>query len=237
MLEKLRSFISSGENCSESHEAFRWQERVWTYLSTAIGETKANDFAACAQGDNIFDDIARQVGFLDALVQSLGASNADPDSIGAQGGPASSVSRVFVVHGHDSGIKDSVCRFLEKISLNAVVLHDQPNEGLTIVEKFERHSDVAFAVVLLTPDDLGALATDPEHRRPRARQNVVLELGYFLGRLGRGKVCALYKGNIETPSDVDGVVYVKLDEDGAWRNALARELDNAGLPINCDGLL
>ena len=152
MLKRLQSFISSGEDCSETHDAYRWQERVRTYLNEALGEDEGNRFLALAQGNNVFDDVARQAGFLDALAQNLETSNRDAtlDSSGARGLATSSNLRVFVVHGHDAGTKDSVCRFLERIGLSAVVLHEQPNEGLTIVEKFEKHSDVAFAVVLLT---------------------------------------------------------------------------------------
>lgn len=111
-------------------------------------------------------------------------------------------------------------------------MHEQPNSGRTIIEKLEGHLDVDFAVVLLTPDDVGGLAGDPPRLQNRARQNVVLELGLFIGALGRGRVCALYKGDLELPSDFDGVVYVPMDDAGGWRLLLAREMKQAGMNVD-----
>ncbi len=145
-------------------------------------------------------------------------------------------NRVFVVHGHDEEAKQSVARCIEKLGFKAVILHEQPNQGRTIIEKFEDYSDVAFAVVLLTPDDVGA-SKDPEGElRPRARQNVILELGFFLGELGRGRVCALHKGEVEIPSDYRGVLWVPMDEGGAWRLDLATEMKAAGLDLDLNRL-
>jgi len=117
--------------------------------------------------------------------------------------------RVFVVHGHDDGSRETVARFLEKLGFEAVILHEQANQGRTVIETVEAYGDVGFAVVLLTPDDEGCVRGEaPE---PRARQNVILELGYFIGRLGRGKVCALKRGALEIPSDYAGVVYESME--------------------------
>ena len=91
---------------------------------------------------------------------------------------------VFVVHGKDDGAKETVARFLTKLGLEPIVLHEQPNQGRTIIEKFEQYAKVGFAVVLLTPDDSCADADQPGISRPRPRQNVILELGFFLGKLG-----------------------------------------------------
>lgn len=138
--------------------------------------------------------------------------------------------KVFIVHGHDDGSREAVARFLERIGLEAVILHEQANQGRTIIEKVVAHSDVGFAVVLLTPDDEGcAKGGNPE---PRARQNVLLELGYFIGRLGRDKVCALKRGTLEIPSDFAGVVWETMDTSGGWKQALARELEAAGHSID-----
>jgi predicted nucleotide-binding protein len=116
--------------------------------------------------------------------------------------------------------------------LEPIILQEQPNAGRTIIEKVERYAEVAFAVVLLTPDDIGGKNSEPQELKPRARQNVILELGYFLGRLGRSHVAALLKGEVEKPSDYDGVLYVPMDAAGAWKLQLARELKNAGLNID-----
>jgi len=134
--------------------------------------------------------------------------------------------KIFIVHGHDDGARETVARFLERIGLEAIILHEQANQGRTIIEKVVANGDVGFAVVLLTPDDEGcAKGGTPE---PRARQNVLLELGYFIGRLGRGKVCALKRGSLEIPSDFAGVVWETMDSNGGWKQALARELEAAG---------
>jgi hypothetical protein len=90
--------------------------------------------------------------------------------------------RVFVVHGHDNGAKETVARFLEKLGLKPVILHEQPNQGRTIIEKFEDHADADYAVVLFTPDDMGHPVGKPNESKPRARQNVLLELGFFMAK-------------------------------------------------------
>jgi predicted nucleotide-binding protein len=140
-------------------------------------------------------------------------------------GPRTATVEVFVVHGRADGPREAVARFVERLGLRPIILHEQASEGRTIIEKIERHSEVAYAVVLLTGDDRGGLAgSDPAPYRPRARQNVVLELGYFLGKLGRRHVCVLHEPGVEIPSDYNGVVYVPLDPGGAWRILLAKEM-------------
>jgi predicted nucleotide-binding protein len=151
---------------------------------------------------------------------------------GARRSPKPSSRRIFVVHGHDDGVKETVARFLAKLELVPVILHEQPNRGRTVIEKFEEHSDVAFAVVLFTPDDVGFPAGKVKESKPRARQNVVLELGFFMAALGRERVCVLYKSGVEVPSDYSGVLYEELDGKGAWRFRLAREIKAAGIEVD-----
>ena len=147
-------------------------------------------------------------------------------------------NRVFVVHGRDEAAKQTVARFLEGLELEPVILQEQPSRGRTIIEKFEEYAEtVGFAVVLGTPDDVGGLADEPDNLQPRMRQNVVLELGYFTRALGRKRVCALLKGDIEKPSDYDGVIYIIMDDFGGWRMELAKELKAAGLPVDMNRLL
>ena len=139
-------------------------------------------------------------------------------------------NKIFIVHGHDNGARESVARFLERIGFEAIILHEQANQGRTVIEKVEAHGDVDFAVVLLTPDDEGRVkGGDLE---PRARQNVLLELGYFIGRLGRSKVCALRRGKLDIPSDFAGVVWEQMDDAGGWKQALGRELQAAGHAVD-----
>ena len=145
-------------------------------------------------------------------------------------------NKVFIVHGHDENTLNKVARLIEQLGLEAIILHEQANRGKTIIEKIEAHSDVGFAVVLLTPDDLGK-AHSAEDLLPRARQNVILELGYFMGKIGRERVCALKTDNLEIPSDYIGVVWTNLDPAGAWKFLLAKELKEVGYSINTSKLL
>ena len=145
---------------------------------------------------------------------------------------------VFIVHGHDNEAKETVARFVENLGIEATILHEQANKGQTIPEKFEEHADDAgFAIILLTPDDVGAPKDETNSLKPRARQNVVLELGYFWGRLGRKRLCVLYKEGVELPSDMSGIVYVPMDNFGGWKQKLAREMNRAKLPIDPEKLL
>ena len=141
--------------------------------------------------------------------------------------------KVFIVHGRDDGAKETVARFVENLGMEATILHEQPSGGQTIIEKIERYSsDAGFAIVLITPDDIGALRDEADNEyNPRARQNVVFELGYFMGKLGRERVCPLFKGEVENPSDIDGIVYVTMDDAGAWRQRLCQEMEYVGLPV------
>ena len=141
-------------------------------------------------------------------------------------------SKVFVVHGHDEEAKVSVTRFLEKLGLTPIILHEQRNAGQTIIEKFENNSDVAFSVVLMTPDDTGFAKNKDEEAKSRARQNVIFELGYFMAKLGRENVCALVRGDIERPSDYDGIIYIGLDPTDGWKLLLTKEMREAGLDVD-----
>lgn len=148
---------------------------------------------------------------------------------------ATNAKKIFIVHGHDDGLKNTVARFLTALGLRPIILHEQPSRGQTIIEKFEHHSDVGFAVVLLTPDDKGGLASQSSAEYVlRARQNVVMELGYFLGRLGRRYVAAIYDERVEMPSDYRGVAFIPYDPAGNWKHSLLQEIKAAGIPVDAN---
>ena len=141
-------------------------------------------------------------------------------------------SKVFIVHGHDNAAKESVARFVEKIGLKAIILHEQASSGNTIIEKIEANSNVGFAIVLYTPCDEGAPKGKEDHLKPRARQNVVFEHGYLMAKIGRKNVSALVKGDVETPNDISGVVYIKMDEADSWKYTVAKEMKACGYDVD-----
>lgn len=143
-------------------------------------------------------------------------------------------NKIFIVHGRDPAAESQVARLLESFGLVPVILHEQTDQGLTIIEKFEKHAkEVSFAVILMTPDDKGGLKDeDADKLKFRARQNVVFEHGFFVASLGRGKVSAIYKKGVEIYSDISGILFTEMDEAGYWRLKLGRELQDAGFSVD-----
>jgi predicted nucleotide-binding protein len=145
--------------------------------------------------------------------------------------PVSPSRKVFLVHGRDNEAKIEVARFLDKIGLEAIILHERANAGRHLLTKFQEEAgDVGFAVILITPDDAYSGPGEPQRNRPR--QNVVFELGFFIGKFGTARVAALVKGEVERPSDFDGVGYITMDQGGGWKLELARELKGARMPFD-----
>lgn len=150
-----------------------------------------------------------------------------------------SEKKVFVVHGHNQELKNDVEVFLRNIGLEPIVLHREVDEGLTLIEKFEHHSDVGYALILISPDDIAFPKSElkkSENKRKielRARQNVIFEWGYFVGKIGRSNVCCVYKEGVTLPSDLAGMVYKKVTrsiEDIGYE--LIKELKNAGFKLD-----
>ena len=150
---------------------------------------------------------------------------------------AHEIKNVFIVHGHDNMAKEAVSRFIEKIGAKAIILQEQPNLGRTIIEKFESNTNVDYTIVLLTPDDLMIQNNENSEITYRARQNVIFELGYFLGKMGRKRFCILKKGKIEIPSDIYGLVYIDMDQSNGWKLSLAKELKNMEINIDLNRLV
>jgi len=254
--ERIGQQIEAGKKISElqiqsesdldnaRHEASKWEsyseellKRLFTNNSLAEEFTRFwGSVSNMSDGLREFTqylraDVRDHVNRLDSIMARLDLI--DEPAGTARPAPSRTVGKsryVFVVHGHNEGVRESVCRFIEKLDLKPIVLHEQANRGKTIIEKFEAHSDVEFAVVLLTADDVGAGKDRVDKLLPRARQNVILELGYFMARIGRDRVCALYENGVEIPSDYDGVIYVPLDR--GWQLNLAKEIKAAGIEID-----
>lgn len=136
----------------------------------------------------------------------------------------------FVVRGRDAAPKHHIARILTQLSLNLIILAEQPGHGPTFIEKLQRHTRAAFAVALLTPEDMRYLGGEEHNLKKRARQYVISELGYFIGSLGGTRVCVLKKGDMELPSDWIGVEYKRL-KDSRWQLAVAKELRGAGFDV------
>lgn len=243
--QRVELLIEIGWKCEDLNAYSSWSRRVAAFLQAVLGEEIASAFVAFDEGNNyhfwrMYRDC--QLGHLEGLalrIESVGLAEAksQTDSMHRAFVSKSISRKVFLVHGHDMAAKESVARFLERIGLEPIILHEQANEGRTIIEKFEAFTDVPFAVVLMTADDIGSKADSKHTLVPRARQNVILELGYFTGKLGRSRVAALYIPGLDIPSDLHGVLFTELDERGAWRNKLAQELVSAGMEIKLEGLL
>jgi predicted nucleotide-binding protein len=244
--EKGQSLLSNRPTKEEEYAA--WENITREYLSKSFGSDSPNVRSVLDIGkgggflldaDESYwenrraDSLQRQLVMIKGLIEVL-ETELEEDVPAILSPLISSVSnRVFLVHGRNDGIKEMVARFLMRLDVEVTILHEQPNRGRTIIEKFVDHSkDVGFAVVLLTADDVGGLIGEPNDKQVhRARQNVILELGFFLGALGRHRVCALYESGVEIPSDFQGVLFVPLG-DGNWKWHLAKEMQAAGLPID-----
>lgn len=257
-IELIRRLRDKGENLlssrpikSEDYQA--WENTAREFLTKAFGSDSANIGSVIDIGhygivpmnappeyweNERAESLRKKLVMLDSLAELL-QTEIEINSPSAATLPEIIMGEgVFLVHGHNEGLREAVARFLEKLDLQVTVLHEQPNAGRTLIEKFVDYSDVGFAVVLLTADDRGGTIEQPyEEQLPRARQNVILELGFFLGKISRMRVCALYQEGVEIPSDYQGILFIPLDDSGAWRLQLARELRAAGLSVDMNRAL
>jgi predicted nucleotide-binding protein len=225
-----------GRRDDEAADAYRaWQDRSrellrFLLIADELYETQLRDLyrRMCLRHlshprklDADLGDLAAVVHGLEARAEVLESGPGSARELGADG-------KILVVHGRNHQVREQVARFLMKLELEPILLDEQAAMGRTLIEKLESQAGLSFAIVILTGDDVGALAIVADRLRPRARQNVIFELGFAVGRLRRERVCALYEESVELPSDIHGVEYTPLDTAGAWRAKLARELYQAG---------
>ncbi len=227
--------------------------RVWTQRTrNLIRSTFSEDSGPRLLVDKAMNNVGRIVGngpdvfeyvkghFVKALEEAKAGAEEDywgellAKSPGTRG--LVDPKKVFIVHGHDHEAKNELELFLKEIGLDPVVLHRKVDEGQTLIEKFEKHSDVGYAMVLLTPDDVvipsEGSETSDETKEHRARQNVIFEFGYFVGKLGRGRVCCLHKQKVALPSDLYGLIYKPFKEHiEEIKYTLVKELKAAGYEI------
>lgn len=243
--------------------ALNWHDRTKTVLTQAFTDaTVAKEydppagFGSIAMSQDyrskeqiLQEQLGDMKATLDRRVRRLRSIRDRLDVFDEDQGPTAAVGpanepqvgqRVFLVHGHDGGLKHEAARTIQQLTgLDPIILHEQTDSRRTIIEKFEAHAaDVGAAVVLLTPDDEGRVrsTTGESELMARARQNVVYELGWFDGRLGRGRVVALYVEGIELPSDLAGILYIAIDKGEAWKLRLGRELRAAGIKADLNNI-
>ena len=207
--ELLRRIFTTDEAAKEYDY---WGVGIISLREPALGERIAD----------VYKDIDKKTHRLDSIVERLEliplSSQLAPTEPVRLSSILPKTKKVFVVHGHDEIAKTGLEVFLHEIGLEPIVLHRQADVGLTVIEKFEKHSDVGYAFILLTPDEVAYLASDEtkadaeRKKELRARPNVIFEFGYFIGKLGRSKVCCLYTGAVSLPSDVNGMIYKRYDK-------------------------
>lgn len=241
---KVREVAGLGAIQQLADEVMNWHEYNATLLKRSFSTSEiADDYLGFSLyvderanpaekyrqvGDFINDRIHRLVSLSSRL--PLYAELLDGNSTSVPN-PSADAQDIFIVHGHNESVKLSVAHFIRQVTgRNPTILHEQPNAGRTVLEKFEHYAENAgFAVVLLTADDTGG-ARGSEDSRLRARQNVILEFGFFIGALGRNRVAALHESGVELPSDLGGLLYTSLDSE--WRIDLGREMRAAGVEID-----
>lgn len=202
------------------------------YTSEPSYEKKLNNFQGYV--DNKIQKLKSILGRLDLIPESFAGKKISSLK--------SYSNKVFVVHGHDEGAKANLEIFLRDIGMEPIVLHRQADQGKTIIEKFEQYSDVGYAFILLTPDEVAYLVSEEKSedrdrkKEKRARPNVIFEYGFFVGRLGRERVCCLLKGGISLPSDLSGIIYKQFNESIEEVGVgILKELKAAGYEVNIPG--
>jgi len=183
-------------------------DNLSAYYSTRTGGSIYVNMPDYAIQENFINGYTALKTLLEGFIEQLEAFGEPTEEKIIEATKHISSMEIFIVHGHNEEVKNELAIILNKLGFKPIILHEQANQGLTLIEKLEKHSDVGFAFVLLTPDDLGRENKESKSLSPRARQNVVFEHGLFVGKLGRKRVCCLYTGNIEIPSDLNGLVYL-----------------------------
>ena len=176
------------------------------------------------------------IDYIDDILAILKALPQEEDLPSSNNGTAKPKSNeVFIVHGHNKNLRTEVKAVLYEMGLKPIILSEQANRGKTIIEKFEaKSSRVNYAIILMTADDTGKANLEIDYK-PRARQNVILEMGYFMARIKRSNMFLLLEDdNIEIPSDISGVVHCSVNED--WKHKLAHELKECGYKVTSDDI-
>jgi len=229
---------------SSDEEFITWHKKVERFLQRKYGDnTELKEFRNTHFSLMIFTFNETRSDYVKACRSGLESSKAvfkvyleemqeenltEKEPIVVEDRKSVDIKRVFIVHGHDGKLKEAVARLIEKQGIEVIILSEQANKGSTIIEKFEANSEVGAAICLFTADDSGKGNKESDYRK-RARQNVIFETGYFMGKLGRQNVIMIADGEIEIPSDMQGVVYT---DNTYWQVAVLKELKEIGFDVD-----
>lgn len=232
-------------------EVNKWDNITEQILINAFGKPHENlsDFNSARHGGSVIhmgmDDYELQEDFKENLENSrkilegfieqleMFAPQKTTGAANVKSVTKTSSKKIFIVHGHDDQARSELALIISRLGLEPIILHEQANEGMTVIEKLEKYSEVGYAFIILTPDDVGAKTEQKDNLQPRARQNVVFEFGIFVGKLGRNKVCCLYKGDMELPSDLHGLLYIPFETSVNEKQIdIVKELRAAGYEVN-----
>lgn len=223
-INTLRKLIRTGEflesNIQDETVRNQWLFETEDFVDTLRQNKKQQITTSIFHYKNSSDlqNIKRYHGLVMGFLRSV--YNAGNDSLKSL---SSSAQSVFIVHGHDNSLIAAVKSCVESMSLNPVVLREQPNNGKTIIEKLEDWlANSKCAIILYTPCDIGQAVGSPDLEQ-RARQNVVYEHGLFQGYLGRKRIIVLRKGKTVIPGDCDGIVYISVDSPN-WESELRENI-------------
>lgn len=209
----IESFVAKVKYENENSSVLMIGGPSYTYQAISYGRDVTDDYIDGPPG-------SKRIGRKENLMKQDSAKN-----------------KVFIVHSHDQAAQSKVARFVEKMGFEAIILHEKASSGRTVIEKIEHYSEVGYAIVLYTPDDIGNVRGKEDSLKLRARQNVIFEHGFLIAKLGRENVAAIVEGDIELPNDISGVVYIKLDEAAAWQLQLAKEMKQSGYEIDMNKLI
>lgn len=243
LIHNLSEIESASDKEIANHRFKRWRDRARNFLAANISLDEARRFV------NLPEDLTLHIGcdqrrkFLESLkddimrhpVEIIGPDPLESEENELHVKKTQRGNRVFLIHGHGQ-MEDTVASYVEQLGLEPVILREQPDRSQTVIEKFEKHSDVAFAIAILTEDDEGRRRGE-DKLHPRARQNVIFELGYFAGKLGRSHVVALCAKRVEIPSDWSGVIYIPIDANEGWKLRLAKDLAAAGFEVDAHKMI
>jgi predicted nucleotide-binding protein len=239
---------SSTEGLEEiARHVEQWRDYNRTWLDSVLGGEAAEEYKKASNHDygygwydtpadnlrQLISHIETEISKLESIRGRLSIWALEPRAVtSSRTGQASADAPIFIVHGRDTSSAESVAYVVGAATgRKTVILRDEANLGQTLIEKFEKHAaEASYAIIILTPDDHGGLAGETD-TRPRGRQNVIFEMGYFYGLIGRRNVSVLIRPGVEKPSDMDGIAYITFDDGRSWKTELLRELKHADIDV------